>query len=65
MQDPKAQYYDFQKNPELIEEVLEDFRPYEEHGAIKRFYSMVRWLNGPGSEPVACGNRTDCPVHRP
>ena len=42
-------YYDFKAQPELIPEVLEDFRPWDAYAAIRTFYDLVAWINGPGS----------------
>lgn len=39
-------YTNFILNPELITEVLEDFKPHEEKKAIQTFYSFLRWING-------------------
>jgi hypothetical protein len=41
----ESKYYDFRKNPELIPEVLEDFRPWSEYPAIQTFYDFLRWVN--------------------
>lgn len=49
-QNPEWKYYDFKKNPELIPQVLEDFKPFEHYAAIQRFYELVAWLNGPDSK---------------
>jgi hypothetical protein len=49
LSDESEQYYDFIKNPELIETSLEDFIPYDKYPAIKTFYKLLRWLNGPDS----------------
>ncbi len=46
---PEEDYYDFKEKPELISQVLEDFKPWEEHKAIQLFYEMLRWLNGDDS----------------
>ena len=48
-EDESFKYYDFKRNPELIESVLEDFKPYENHSAVRRFYELLRYLNGPDS----------------
>ena len=40
-----VEYYDFRKNPELIREKLEDFKPHDSHEGIKRFYEIVEWIN--------------------
>jgi hypothetical protein len=46
---PEEAYYDFKEKPELIPQVLEDFKTWEEHEAIQVFYEMLRWLNGEDS----------------
>lgn len=48
---------DFKAHPELIETVLEDFRPFEGRPAIQTFYAFIRWINGPEShlETSDCG----------
>jgi hypothetical protein len=48
-QDPQFKYHDFKESPELIREVLEDFKPWERYQAIQLFYEMLEWLNGPES----------------
>jgi len=47
---PDWQYWDFRLQPELIPEVLEDFKPFERFQAIQTFYAFLRWLNGAASE---------------
>lgn len=42
-------YYDFKKNPELIPEVLEDFKPWAQHRGVQVFYDLLLWLNGNSS----------------
>ena len=39
-------YTNFITNPELITEVLEDFKPHADKEAIHTFYSFLRWING-------------------
>ena len=51
-----SRYYDFKIHPELIPEVLEDFRPYAHFPAVQRFYDLVAWINGLGS----CLESNDC-----
>lgn len=57
--DEAIQYYNFLEQPELIREVLEDFRPYDRYAAIQTFYGLIEWLNGPESllETNDCGFR--------
>jgi hypothetical protein len=52
-------YHDFKKQPELVSEVLEDFKPWEHYEAVQLFYEMLRWLNGEESklETSDCGFR--------
>jgi hypothetical protein len=38
-------YYDFKQHPELVSEVLEDFKDWEHYQATQTFYELVRWLN--------------------
>ncbi|HUZ32640.1 MAG TPA: hypothetical protein VMV19_11165 [Xanthobacteraceae bacterium] len=54
---PDARYWDFRKHPELIPLVLEDFKPWQHYPAIKAFYTLLTWLNGPDShfETNDCG----------
>ncbi|HGJ8975868.1 TPA: hypothetical protein ACJX8E_006348 [Pseudomonas aeruginosa] len=40
-----GEYYSFRDNPELIREVLEDFKPHESQEAVRLFYEMLEWLN--------------------
>ncbi len=52
-------YVDFKSHPELVPEVLEDFRPFSERQAVQTFYSYIMWINGPDSqlETNDCGFR--------
>ena len=56
---PSLKYYNFKAQPELIQQVLEDFKPWEHYTAIPTFYDLLRWLNGPNSvfETNDCGLR--------
>ena len=47
--DPDHRYYDFRTRPELIPEVLEDFRPWGAYVAVRSFYDLLAWINGPAS----------------
>ncbi|HCI6064241.1 TPA: hypothetical protein NPN97_004896 [Klebsiella variicola subsp. variicola] len=48
--DERAGFYsNFIENPQLITEVLEDFKPYESKPAVQTFYSFLKWINGPDS----------------
>lgn len=40
-------YYSFIERPELIREVLEDYRPHAERPAIQKFYELLEWINRP------------------
>lgn len=44
-----SKYYDFKKNPKLIPEVLEDFKPWAHYPAAQVFYNLLLWLNGVSS----------------
>jgi hypothetical protein len=52
-------YQNFRENPELIAQVLEDFKPFAHYQAVHTFYDLVRWVNGDGSpfESNDCGLR--------
>jgi len=52
-------YYDFCEHPELIPEVLEDFRPYADREAVQVFYRFLAWVNGDDSllETADCAMR--------
>lgn len=47
-------YYDFIKNPELIREKLEDFKPHESQKAIQFFYEMLERINGEDGRLETC-----------
>lgn len=47
--DESERYYDLRKEPELIPVVLEDFRPWQAYAAVRSFYDLVAWINGPRS----------------
>lgn len=42
-----GRYYNFIANPELIPEVLEDFKPHAHRPAVQMFYDFLRWINHP------------------
>jgi hypothetical protein len=48
--DERVRYHNFRETPELIREKLEDFKPFEPQQAVKTFYELVEWINGPESE---------------
>lgn len=54
--DPRGAYVNFRERPELIARALEDFRPWARTAAVKEFYDLLRWINGPESmlESVGC-----------
>lgn len=54
--DEAGGYYDFRNDPELIPEVLEDFRPYNDRQAVQTFYQLLKWVNG----PTSIFESTDC-----
>jgi hypothetical protein len=55
--DAAGRYHDFKSNPELIGEVLEDFKPYEELSSVQHFYRLLRHVNRAGGpfESTDCG----------
>jgi len=58
---PEHRYYDFRARPDLIRNVLEDFRPWDAQPAVSAFYDLVFWINGPDS-PFASN---DCAFNGP
>src|ERR1044072_5563917 len=42
--DYNVDYYDFRRNPRLIREKLEDYKPWEEQEAIQTYYRLLDWL---------------------
>lgn len=54
---PYFEYYDFLENPDLIYDVLEDFKPYENYEATIDFYDYLYWLNTSNESIFAS---TDC-----
>ncbi len=42
-----GEYCSFREKPELIREVLEDFKPHESQKTILRFYELLEWVNRP------------------
>lgn len=59
--DETHRYYNFRTNPELIPEVLEDYKPWSHEPAVQKFYELVRWVNS--DESVFESN--DCAFHGP
>ncbi len=37
-------YYNFRQSPELIPEVLEDFKPFSHYRSVQSFYDLLRWM---------------------
>lgn len=60
--DPGARYYNFRERPELIREVLEDFKPWERYEGVSRFYDLLEWLNGQESKLETSDCRFTGPV---
>jgi hypothetical protein len=56
-----GQYYSFREKPELIREVLEDFKPHNDQRAVQRFYDLLEWLN----QPRAFFETNDCALRPP
>lgn len=58
-------HYDFRVNPSLIPEVLEDFLPFGHQRGVRKFYRLLRHLNGPCSvfETTDCALRGPHPSH--
>lgn len=54
-------YHDFKERPELIREVLEDFKPFERHQSVQTFYNFLAYLNGPDSHLES----NDCALRAP
>jgi hypothetical protein len=56
VKNPAWKYYDFKTHPQLISQVLEDFKKLEHELAVERFYRFLEWLNGSDS----CLESNDC-----
>lgn len=54
-------HYDFLNSPELIPHVLEDFKPHGGQAGVRKFYRLLKWLNGPRS----IFETTDCLLRPP
>ena len=65
--DNSFKYYDFKKQPELIDQVLEDFVPFAEYESVIKFYDLVRFLNSPDSvfESNDCVLKVGDNIHDP
>jgi len=59
--DENERYYNFRQHPELIYEVLEDYKPWDHYEAIQLFYGLLAWVNGPESRFES----NDCAFHGP
>jgi hypothetical protein len=59
--DGDGAYYNFLLHPELIPTSLEDFTPFQHRPAVRRFYEMLAWMNG----PVSILESTDCLLRPP
>jgi len=42
-------YIDFKKNPKLIRKSLEDLLPFKKSPFVESFYTLIEWVNSPGS----------------
>ena len=54
--DAEGRYHDLKATPDLIADVLEDFRPHSAHAGVQHFYRLLRHINRPG----APFETTDC-----
>jgi hypothetical protein len=45
---PECIYYNFRQSPELIPEVLEDFKPFSQYRSVQAFYDLLRWMTEDG-----------------
>lgn len=61
MRPGQPSFVDFKQHPELISEVLEDFVPFAQTPAVRAFYGLLSWLNGPASLLESC----DCALRPP
>lgn len=59
--DADVRYWDFRRQPEMISRVLGDFVPWDHYPAVKKFYDLLRWLNGEGSAFESNGCAFDVP----
>lgn len=55
--DAEGRYHDFKRSPDLIWEVLEDFKPHAARPGVQHFYRLLRHINRPGApfETTDCG----------
>ena len=42
---PEHRYYNFRKHPELISQVLEDYKELSHYKSVQAFYDLLHWLN--------------------
>lgn len=47
--DDSSVYRDFKKQPKLIRSTLEDFHPFKKWAFVEQFYTLIEWVNSPGS----------------
>ena len=59
--DENERYYNFRQYPELIPEVLEDYKPWDRYEAVQRFYELIAWVNSEESRFES----NDCAFHGP
>jgi hypothetical protein len=66
---PSWRYVNFRREPDKIESALEDFRPWAQFPATRRFYELIRWLNGADSlfetNDCAFQIRDNCDANQP
>jgi hypothetical protein len=46
---PACRYHDLRAQPWRVRTSLEDLRGWEHYPAVETFYTLLEWLNGPGS----------------
>lgn len=63
--DSRVKHYDFVQHPELIRQVLEDFKPREQYQSIELFYQLLEWINGSGSIFESSDCRLEAPKENP
>jgi hypothetical protein len=47
--DENEKYHDFRSYPALVSEVLEDYKIWDHHDSVKRFYELIEWINSENS----------------
>ncbi len=63
--DSRVRHYDFVRQPELIRQVLEDFKPWEKYEAVQDFYQLLEWINGPSRIFETSDCRLEAPKANP